>query len=412
MKKIYILLFSLLQLNSYGQDYEGYEIRAIAKDGAFVDTLFIRPFTDSTFRIVAGVFVFQGLIKSQLYSPGFTITLTDTTTNDFSILKHGFVPKGTNVGDFLKDDGTWAVPPSGSGTVTEFIYIDGNGFDGAVINETSTPALLLDLQADNNFVTDAEKAVIGNTSGTNTGNQDLSGLVSTSVTVNGHALTSNVTVTASDLSLENVNNTSDANKPISTAQQTALDLKSNLISPSFTTPVLGTPTTGTLDNCTSNTETVNNNSTQLATTAYVDSKDMVAIATAGTTVSTTFVDLTGMSITLVAGTYLFDTWIYGQAGTGTAGAQFCMNYTGTTTSYEANQSGQLSTTTLGATARVTAVNTASTTLFTTSAAEGFLHISGKIVVSNGGNLVARGLKVTSQTLTWRGSSWMRVRRIS
>lgn len=45
-------------------------------------------------------------------------------------------------------------------------------------------------------------------------------LVPTSRTVNGHALTGNVTVTASDVSLGSVNNTSDAAKPISTAQAT------------------------------------------------------------------------------------------------------------------------------------------------------------------------------------------------
>ena len=44
-------------------------------------------------------------------------------------------------------------------------------------------------------------------------------------TVNGHALTSNVTVTKGDVGLGNVDNTSDANKPVSTAQQTALDGK-------------------------------------------------------------------------------------------------------------------------------------------------------------------------------------------
>ena len=42
------------------------------------------------------------------------------------------------------------------------------------------------------------------------------------------------------LSLENVTNTSDANKPVSTAQQTALNLKANLASPAFS----GTLTTG------------------------------------------------------------------------------------------------------------------------------------------------------------------------
>lgn len=43
-----------------------------------------------------------------------TITTTDITTNNFTTSKHGFVPKGTNVGKFLKDDGTWGTPASGS----------------------------------------------------------------------------------------------------------------------------------------------------------------------------------------------------------------------------------------------------------------------------------------------------------
>ena len=41
-------------------------------------------------------------------------------------------------------------------------------------------------------------------------------------TVNGHALSSNVTVTATDVGLGNVNNTSDLNKPVSTAVTTAI----------------------------------------------------------------------------------------------------------------------------------------------------------------------------------------------
>ena len=41
-------------------------------------------------------------------------------------------------------------------------------------------------------------------------------------------------ITASMVGLGNVTNTSDANKPVSTAQQTALDLKANLASPQFT----------------------------------------------------------------------------------------------------------------------------------------------------------------------------------
>jgi len=65
-----------------------------------------------------------------------------------------------------------------------------------------------------------------------------------------------------DVGLGDVDNTTDASKPVSTAQQTALDLKADLASPTFTgtvvlpnsqalvTPVLGTPTSATLTNAT------------------------------------------------------------------------------------------------------------------------------------------------------------------
>lgn len=57
--------------------------------------------------------------------------------------------------------------------------------------------------------------------------------------------------------LTNVDNTSDLNKPVSTATQTALNLKANSASPSFTgTPTAPTPAAGT-------------NTTQIATTAFV-----------------------------------------------------------------------------------------------------------------------------------------------
>ncbi len=49
--------------------------------------------------------------------------------------------------------------------------------------------------------------------------------VPTTRKVNGHALSADVTVTKSDIGLGNVDNTADANKPISTATQTALDSK-------------------------------------------------------------------------------------------------------------------------------------------------------------------------------------------
>jgi hypothetical protein len=69
-----------------------------------------------------------------------------------------------------------------------------------------------------------------------------------------------------DLSLNNVDNTSDVNKPVSTAQQTALDLKANLVSPTLTgTPLTPTAASGT-------------NTTQIASTAYVISEIAARLA--------------------------------------------------------------------------------------------------------------------------------------
>lgn len=57
------------------------------------------------------------------------------------------------------------------------------------------------------------------------GNHTHSDYVPTSRTVAGKALTGNITLAKGDVGLGNVDNTSDANKPVSTAQQTALNAK-------------------------------------------------------------------------------------------------------------------------------------------------------------------------------------------
>lgn len=68
--------------------------------------------------------------------------------------------------------------------------------------------------------------------------------------------------------LGNVDNTTDANKPVSTATQTALNLKAPLANPTFTgVPAGPTATPGT-------------NTTQLATTAYADAAAAAAITAA------------------------------------------------------------------------------------------------------------------------------------
>ncbi len=70
-------------------------------------------------------------------------------------------------------------------------------------------------------------------------------------------------ITKSMVGLGNVDNTSDANKPVSTATQTALDLKANLAGPTFT----GTTTAAAL--------TVTGNLTVQGTTTTVSAQDLV-----------------------------------------------------------------------------------------------------------------------------------------
>lgn len=101
------------------------------------------------------------------------------------------------------------------------------------------------------------------------------------VNASGYALLNSPTFTgtvsgisATMVGLGNVTNTSDANKPVSTAQQTALDLKANIASPTFTgTPAAPTATAGT-------------DTTQLATTAFVRAEVANLVASAPSTLDT------------------------------------------------------------------------------------------------------------------------------
>lgn len=58
-------------------------------------------------------------------------------------------------------------------------------------------------------------------------NQSFDDKVPITRTVNGHPLDNDVEITKGDVGLGNVDNTSDEEKPVSTAQQEALDLKAN-----------------------------------------------------------------------------------------------------------------------------------------------------------------------------------------
>lgn len=91
-----------------------------------------------------------------------------------------------------------------------------------------------------------------------------------------------VSLVKADVGLSNVDNTSDAAKPVSTATQTALNLKANLASPAFT----GTPTVPT--------QPVADNSTKVASTEFV--KSVVASQSNGVS------SISGVAPIIVGGT--------------------------------------------------------------------------------------------------------------
>jgi hypothetical protein len=94
-----------------------------------------------------------------------------------------------------------------------------------------------------------------------------------------------VVLTSTDVGLGNVDNTSDANKPVSTATQTALDLKENILHPSDGFKIkehwLATTAVGT------NGWTLTTNSGTVGTTASVGSGTIMGIARMGTLTSAT-----------------------------------------------------------------------------------------------------------------------------
>lgn len=121
--------------------------------------------------------------------------------------------------------------------------------DTVYTHPSAHPASIITQDSNNRFMTDAERDKL---TGIQSGAQ-----VNAVQSVAGK--TGAVTLSKSDVGLNNVDNTNDANKPVSTATQNALNLKADLASPTLTgTPKAPTATAGT-------------NTTQIATTAFVQS---------------------------------------------------------------------------------------------------------------------------------------------
>ena len=192
------------------------------------------------------------------------VTITSAANKDFLMyngtawvdqpITLGTDTTGSYVASLVAGTGVTLTNNSGEGA-TPTVTVDTTVIQARVTNVTDTEIGYLD------GVTSAIQTQINNKLDSSTAGTTYAPLASPTFTgsVSG--------VTKTMVGLGNVDNTADTAKPISTDQQTALDLKANIASPTFT----GTPTlpTGTI----ATTQTASNNSTAVATTAYVDAAD-------------------------------------------------------------------------------------------------------------------------------------------
>jgi|GEM_PF-1410568 len=143
----------------------------------------------------------------------------------------GGIKVGSNLA--IASDGTLSVTNTGGGTVTEVSVVDKNGISGVVTDPYTTPKITLKLGdiSPNSISTGTIAAQNISASGdiyaTNVyGNVATAGNVTGVVRItNGGTGATSVNGALNNLGLGNVDNTSDLDKPISTATQLALDSK-------------------------------------------------------------------------------------------------------------------------------------------------------------------------------------------
>ena len=203
-------------------------------------------FTDSTLA--------TGVVGSSQLASG--LTLSGTTTGTFSGNVTGNVSgsaasftgllsgdvtgpqSGTSISATTVTGKVLTGYASGSGTVSasDTILTAINKLDGNVALKANlaSPSFTGTVSGIN-----SEMVGLGNVNNTSDANKPVSTAQQTALNLKANLASPTFTGTVSGISsamvgLGNVNNTSDANKPVSTAQQTALNLKANLASPAFT----------------------------------------------------------------------------------------------------------------------------------------------------------------------------------
>ncbi len=211
---------------------------------------------------------------------------------------------GTGAGNVVQLDGSGRLPSVDGSQLTNLPAAPVTSVAGYTGDVSLTTSDVTE-STNKNYVTDAQLTILGNTSGTNTGDQDISGITTnaaeiaantTNITTNTNAISGLgtasgedigtgagnviqldgsgrlpavdgsqltnlpdapvtsvngqvgvVSLSKSDVGLGNVDNTSDADKPVSTAMQTSLDLKEDKTNKNIAGGYVGLETDGKIN---------------------------------------------------------------------------------------------------------------------------------------------------------------------
>jgi hypothetical protein len=213
---------------------------------------------------------------------GSSITFEGATANDFETTLAITDPTADRTITFPDATGTVALTSDITVTASSTTTLSNKSISLGSNTVTSTLAEL------NTAISDADVVSLA-------GTETLTNKTLTSPVIN-----TPTGITKTDVGLANVDNTTDVNKPVSTATQTALDLKANLSGATFTGAVSGTSLTLSGD-LTVNGTTTNLNSTNLV----IEDKNIVL----GDTTSPTDTTADGGGITLKGATDKTFNWV-------------------------------------------------------------------------------------------------------
>lgn len=150
-------------------------------------------------QLPSSLMIYKGVWNATTNTPALS-DLTGTAGHVYRVTVAGTQDLGSGaiiyaVGDYAIHNGvSWEKSDTTDSVPTVFgrtgnVVAAAGDYTADQITETATRV----------FVTPAQKTVLGNTSGTNTGDQVLSGLVPNTRTINAKALTTNITLTSTDI---------------------------------------------------------------------------------------------------------------------------------------------------------------------------------------------------------------------